>query len=262
MGYSRGTKTDPGLSKTGAKQEPAMPSMRFLLKILILSLALSAARADEPVQWTANGGQLILQDVPRIPPELVRRLNRYQNVRSAVFLDWAKDGEGIYIRTRFGEISQLHRVRQPGGYRQQLTWYREPVGQVMRRAGARTLSITMDEGGREQDQVFLFDPGTGETQRLTDGISRNRLALWSRDGKKLAFQSTRRNGRSNDLWIMRPDKPGSEELLLEAPDGSWFGPADFSPNGRYLLVQRFILSLIHISEPTRPRRQSRMPSSA
>ncbi|MGD8346731.1 MAG: prolyl oligopeptidase family serine peptidase [Lysobacterales bacterium] len=214
--------------------------MRFLLKILVLCLAQSAAFADEPVQWTANGGQLILQDVPRIPPELVRRLNRYQNVRSAVFLDWAKDGEGIYIRTRFGEISQLHRVRQPGGYRQQLTWYREPVGPVMRRAGEGALSITMDEGGREQDQVFLFDPGTGDTRRLTDGVSRNRLALWSRDGKKLAFQSTRRNGRSNDLWIMNPDRPGSEELLLEAPDGTWFGPADFSRNGRYLLVQRFI----------------------
>ncbi len=35
-------------------------------------------------------------------------------------------------------------------------------------------------------------------------------------------------------------RPGSEELLLEAPDGSWFGPSDFSDNGRFLLVQQFI----------------------
>jgi dipeptidyl aminopeptidase/acylaminoacyl peptidase len=55
----------------------------------------------------------------------------------------------------------------------------------------------------------------------------------------MAFQSTRRDGRSNDLWMMNPDKPGSEELLLEAPVGTWWGPAGFNRNGKNLLVQQF-----------------------
>jgi dipeptidyl aminopeptidase/acylaminoacyl peptidase len=214
-----------------------MKLTRIFLSLLLLPFCLLAY---EPAEWTANDGQLILQDVPRIPDELVQRLNRYQNVRSASLLDWADDDEGIFIRTRFGELSQIHQVREPGGVRRQLTWFPEPIGQVTRRGDRPELSITMDEGGGEQDQIFLFDPRSAKTTRLTDGESRNRLVRWSRDGRKMAFQSTRRNGRSNDLWWMEPGKPDSAELLLEAPDGSWFGPVDFGNRGRLLLVQQFI----------------------
>jgi dipeptidyl aminopeptidase/acylaminoacyl peptidase len=215
------------------------PRLHHCLSILLAVLAQPAAGA-EPDRWTANGGQLILHDVPRIPPVLVERLNRYQNVRSAGFLDWTRDGEGVFIRTRFGAVSQIHRVDRPAGVRRQLTWFREPIGSVARRARHRTLAVTMDRGGGEQDQIFLFDPQTAERTQLTDGVGRNRLLCWTRDGRRLAFQSTRRNGRSNDLWWMDPDRPGSEELLLEAPEGSWFGPADFSDDGRWLLVQQFL----------------------
>lgn len=207
---------------------------------IFLALAALPLGAQEPAQWTANEGQLILQDVPEIPPGLVQRLNQYQNVRSAGFLDWTRDGDGIFIRTRFGEISQVHRVQAPGAVREQLTWFSEPPGQVVRRSKNRALSITMDHGGGEQDQIILFDPKTAKTRILTDGDSRNRLLRWSRDGRYMAFQSTRRNGRNNDLWWMEPDRPGSEQLLLEAPEGSWLGPVDFSDNGRLLLVQQFV----------------------
>ena len=206
----------------------------------ILLLAPFPVAGSEVTQWAVNDGQLILQDVPEIPPILVSRLNQYQNVRSASFIDWAKDGKGIYIRTRFGDISQIHRVLAAGGARQQLTWFQEPLGRVIRRENGEELAITMDQGGGELDQIFLFDPKTATTTLMTDGQSRNRLVQWSVNGRKLAFQSTRRNGRSNDLWIMDPDKPGSEELLLEAPDGTWWGPADFSNDGKHLLVQQFL----------------------
>jgi dipeptidyl aminopeptidase/acylaminoacyl peptidase len=220
--------------------ERALPQAMSLYRLLtLLCLVSPLALAGPDTEWTANEGQLVLQDVPEIPPELVQRLNRYQNVRSAVFQHWANGG-GIYIRTRFGELSQLHRVSTPGGVRQQLTWFTEPMGQVALRGDRKELSITMDEGGGEQDQIFLFDPESTEIRRLTDGTSRNRLVRWSRDGKTMAFQSTRRNGRSNDLWWMQPGRAGSEEMLLEAPEGSWVGPADFSDDGRLLLVQQFI----------------------
>ena len=216
---------------------PTPPRIRLFA--LLLGLPLLAAAAG-PETRSVNGGQMILHDVPPIPDALVERLNRYQNVRSARFLDWTRDGESLYIRTRFDTVSQIHRVDAPAGLRRQLTWFREPIGQVARRNRDRTLALTMDRGGGEQDQIFLFDPRTAERTPLTTGDSRNRLLRWSRDGRRLAFQSTRRNGRSNDLWWMDPDRPGSEELLLEAPPGSWFAPADFSDNGRLLLVQEFL----------------------
>jgi dipeptidyl aminopeptidase/acylaminoacyl peptidase len=221
--------------------------------ITLLACLPLLAPAAEPVTRSANGGQLILQDVPEIPPTLVERLSRYQNVRSARFADWTRDGKSLYIRTRFGAVSQLHRVDAPAGLRRQLTWFREPIGQVVRRSRGRMLAITMDRGGGEQDQIYLFDPATAERTQLTSGDSRNRLLAWSRDGRRLAFQSTRRNGRSNDLWWMDPDRPGSEELLLEAPAGSWYAPVDFSDDGRLLLVQQFLGvddSRIHVLDLT------------
>jgi len=208
--------------------------------LLILILAPFCAVAAEVPEWTANNGQLILQGVPDIPQTLVNRLNQYQNVRSASFLDWTRDGKGIYVRTRFGDISQIHKVHTAGGTRLQLTWFQEPMGQVSRREKSDDLAITMDNGGGEQDQIFLFDPETASRRLITDGESRNRLVRWSPNGKRMAFQSTRRNGRSNDLWMMDPERPDSSELLLEAPEGSWFGPADFSHDGKHLLVQQFL----------------------
>lgn len=214
--------------------------MTFRILVLFLLLLPVPASGDAKEQWTANEGQLVLQGVPQIPSALVNRLTQYQNVRSALFMDWTGDGKGIYIRTRFDDINQLHRVHAAGGVRQQLTWFPEPVGQVLRRPESEHLALTMDEGGGELDQIFLFDPATATTTRVTDGLSRNRQICWSRDGRKLAFQSTRRNGRNNDLWIMDPDDPGSAKLLLEAPDGSWLAPVDFSRDGKFLLVQQFM----------------------
>lgn len=214
------------------------PVMRYLCLMLLLLSPFLATGNDIPGR-AVNDGQLILSGVPDIPPALAERVRHFQQVRSAAFLDWTANGEGIYVSTRFGAVNQVHLVRAPGGSRQQLTWYEEPIGQVARRKGSHELAITMDQGGGEKDQIFLFDPRNASTHRLSDGQSRNRLLRWSPDGRRLAFQSTRRNGRSNDLWIMNPDRPDSAELLLEAPDGSWLGPADFSDDGRYLLVQQF-----------------------
>jgi dipeptidyl aminopeptidase/acylaminoacyl peptidase len=100
--------------------------------------------------------------------------------------------------------------------------------------------LLMDEGGAEFYQLFLLDPSRGEARRLTDGESRNSSALWSRDGRRLAFQSTRRNGASNDVWMLEPARPEEARLLLEAPDGAWWAPADWSANGERLLIIHYV----------------------
>jgi dipeptidyl aminopeptidase/acylaminoacyl peptidase len=205
-----------------------------------LALLAASTTAFATTEWRTNDGQLILQGVPEIPASLVKRLNQYQNVRSAQFLDWTDEGDGMFIRTRFGDVSQIHRVMTAGAAREQITWFPEPVGQVARRSGHDELAITMDEGGGEQDQIYLLDPESATTRLLTDGESRNRLICWSDDGELMAFQSTRRNGRSNDLWIMDPDRSADSELLMEAAEGTWLGPVDFSRKGKWLLVQEFV----------------------
>ncbi len=189
---------------------------------------------------TVNDGNVVLDDVPEIPERIGEALNRYQNVRSAGFADWTDDGGGIYITTRFGEVSQIHHVAMPGGARTQLTFFDEPLSGVDRQPGGAALSFLKDEGGNEFRQIFLLDPGSGEARLLTDGSSRNDAVEWSPDGKRIAFQSTRRNGRSNDVWVMEVADPASARLALEAPDGSWWGPVDWSDDGKKLLIIQYV----------------------
>lgn len=199
-----------------------------------------AQDAPAYTERTANNGQLVMQDVPEIPAQVEAALNQYQNVRSAPFRSFTNDGTSVYISTRFGDVSQLHRVDKPGGARHQLTFFPEPVGSVARQPGSNNLAFTMDSGGNEYAQLFLLDPTTGKHRMLTDGESRNGAMVWSDDGNWLAFQSTRRNGASNDIWMLNPDKPEEATMVLASEDGSWWGPSDFSKDNRQLLVQQYI----------------------
>lgn len=218
--------------------------MRHLGAALLLAvLTAGAAAAESPgavVERRMNNGQLILQDVPDIPPRLVDRLSQYQAVRSAVVLDWALDGRGIYVLTRFGDLNQVHRVDFAGGARHQLTYLDEPIVEVRRQPGSNRLALTTNPGGTEFSQIHLYDPATAEATLLTDGDSRNARLVWDRTGSRLAFQSTRRNGRSNDIWLMDPRQPASAAPVFLSPDESWWGPADFTPDGRALLVQQML----------------------
>jgi dipeptidyl aminopeptidase/acylaminoacyl peptidase len=206
----------------------------------LMILATGTTEAEEISRSVANNGNLVMEDVPPIPGRIVDDLRRYQNVRAANFLDWADDGRGIYIATRFADVDQVHRVDMPGGARRQLTYDADPVGEVRRQPGGSRLLFTRDAGGSEFSQLFALDPADGSTAMLSDGESRNGVIVWDREGSKFAYQSTRRNGASNDIWIMDPDEPAATAVALESPDGTWWGPVDFSANGSKLLALNYV----------------------
>jgi dipeptidyl aminopeptidase/acylaminoacyl peptidase len=181
-----------------------------------------------------------MEDVPEIPDDVVVDLMRFQNIRAAGFRAWTADGTGIYVSTGFGDVDSIHRVDMPGGARHQLTFYREPVSGITRQPGGSQLLFTRDAGGSEFSQIFELDPSSGEARMLTDGESRNTAVVWDRRGLRIAYQSTRRNGASNDVWVMDPSDPDSAETVLESPDGTWWGAAEFSASGTRLLVMNYV----------------------
>lgn len=207
---------------------------------LTLALCVAPLLGDDIRSRRVNDGNLVLQDIPEIPADLVESLDRYQNVRSASFAGWSRDSSSMYIVTRFGDVAQIHRVDQPAGARRQLTFFREPVGSIAPRREHAEVAFTMDAGGSEFDQIYLLAPETGEARLLTDGESRNGSLSWSPDGGRLAFRSTRRNGVSNDVWVMDPEQPESARVVLEAPDGAYWAPAAWKESGDALLVQQYI----------------------
>jgi len=210
--------------------------------LFALLLAASVAHADVMTR-TANNGNLVMEDVPEIPASIVADLNRYQNVRSAGFRGFSKDGRSIFISTRFGDVSQIHRVDMPMGARHQLTFDAEPIGGIVRRPGSSQMLFTRDAGGSEFAQIFSFDPDTGAQTMLTDGESRNGGVTFDRAGRQVAYTSTARNGASNDIWIMDPSEPDDAKIALEAPDGTFWGAAEFSENGSQMLVANYVSSL-------------------
>jgi dipeptidyl aminopeptidase/acylaminoacyl peptidase len=207
---------------------------------VILLLTVAARADDDVLRWEANDGNLLLEDVPPIPAQVVEDLDRYQNVRSAAFLDWVDDGRGIYISTRFADVNQIHRVEGPGSARHQLTWHDDPVGEVKRQAGGSNVVFTRDAGGNEFSQIFRLNPHDGSATMLTDGESRNGAVVWDRQGSRLAYQSTRRNGASNDIWLMEPSDPSTAGVVLKSPDGTWWGAVDFTESGSRLLIQNYV----------------------
>lgn len=214
--------------------------LKTKLSFLLLSVFIAFSAQAEVQTRTLNNGNLVLEDIPEIPQELVDSLNQYQNVRSAPFRGFTADGNSMYISTRFGDVNQLHRVDMAGGARHQLTFFKEPVGSVSRHPNSDTIAFTMDAGGNEFAQIFILDTNTGSSTILTDGSSRNGTVTWSSDGSMIAYQSTKRNGASNDIWVMAPNSPEGAEIVLESQDGSWWGPSDWSSGNTKLIAQQYV----------------------
>lgn len=180
------------------------------------------------------------QEVPEIPGELFAKLAQYQSVRGASFRGWAPDGSGILINTRFGNSSQLHRVYQPGGRREQITFFDEPVtGHFIPQATDGSILMSMDSGGNENDQVYLLDRRNYTKTLLTDGKSRNRLGGVRHDGALAVLASTKRNGRDSDLYLIDPRRPDSMTMLMQVDKQTW-SMGDWSPDGKVIALSRFV----------------------
>ena len=195
---------------------------------------------SEVTSTSLNNGQLILEDIPVIPQRISDDISRYQNIRSGSFQNFNEDGTEMYISTRFGNVSQLHKVKKPGGARFQLTYFEEPIGSVNRQPDGEVIAFTMDAKGNENAQVFILNPKNGEYKMLTDGISRNGSPVWSEDGEKIAYRSNKRNGASNDVWITSVDDKNKSEMILESQDGTSWGAIDWSNDNKKILIQNYI----------------------
>ncbi|HEV7224147.1 MAG TPA: prolyl oligopeptidase family serine peptidase [Pirellulales bacterium] len=205
----------------------------------MVNLPVSPAKADEPAD-PLRPPAIATEDVPAVPPELAERLRQYQNTRSAAFAGWAPDGRGVLVQTRFGNSVQLHRVYEPGGRREQVTFFDEPAGgRFIPEAHDGSLLVTMSRGGSENNQVYYLDQSAYRTTLLTDGKSRNDLGPVRRDGRQMIVHSNRRNGRDTDLYRADCRQAGSLELLMETK-GEFWQAADWSLDGKQLLLARYV----------------------
>lgn len=211
-----------------------------LQKLVFVSLLLTGTGALARESAIAPGENLVVEGIPPVPASLVETVGRYTEFRRAAFLSWHPTKREMLIRTRFAETPQIHRVQAPGSARAQLTFFSDAVrGAAYPPKGGDWFVFAKDSAGNEFYQLYRYDLASGASTLLTDGSSRNSNAVWSNTGDRLAYSSTRRNGKDTDLYVLNPTDPPSDRLLAKL-EGSGWRVLDWSPDDRTLLVLEFI----------------------
>ena len=207
---------------------------KILLIVTILCTAVIGARAQEPT--IVPGENLVVDGIAKIPASMVATVGRYSENRAAYPTAWHPERREMLISTRFGNTYQTHLVKLPGGARQQLTFFPEPVyGGSFHPKDGDYMVYQKDVGGGEWYQFFRYDMATGESTLLTDGKSRNTSPRWSSGGDHVAYVSTRRNGQDTDVWVINPADPRTDSLLMQLKGGGW-EPQDWSPDDKKILL--------------------------
>jgi dipeptidyl aminopeptidase/acylaminoacyl peptidase len=200
-----------------------------------LVLVAAAASSVEGMQPAPGVPSLLQSGVPEIPAALRERTAQYLNARQAALVDVSETGEALLVSTRFASTNQLHLIERPLGMRTQLTFADEPVSQARFQPGdEQVVWYLQDRGGGEFFQIFRLDRRTGRSTMVTDGKSRHGNLTLSRDGKRLAFSGTQRNGKDTDVYLADTANGKNLRRLTEA-EGTWI-PLEFSPEGGRLLV--------------------------
>ncbi len=183
---------------------------------------------------------MVVDGVPPIPAPLVEAAGRYNEFRSASFSCWHPVKREMLIGTRFGDVGQIHQVLMPGGARTQLTFFKDAPAAIgyEPKKGSYFL-YSMDRNGNENRQIYRYDVESGSSTLLTDGKSQNGGVVFSNRGDRIAYESTRRNGKDRDLYIMDPRTPSTDRLVMQGEGGGW-AVLDWSPDDATLLVSNYI----------------------
>lgn len=188
----------------------------------------------------APNENLVAEGIPPIPKALAEKVAPYSEVRMATFASWHPFRREMLISTRFGDVYQIHRVAMPLGAQTQMTFDPETISQAAWRPGKGDgFVFARDVGGGEWYQLYWKDSATGRVTMFTDGRSRNTIGAFARDGSFLAYTSTKRAGKDNDVYVVDPADPKSERLVLTVEGGGWT-VRDVSPDGETLLVEEYV----------------------
>jgi len=196
-------------------------------------------------QYVVPGDNMTLDGIPPIPVTIADETGRYGDYRSARFAEWHPERLEMLITTRFGNTSQIHRVAAPGAFREQLTFFDEPVrGLSSYVAGGPDgdfFTYVRDVGGGEFYQLYRHDVAGRRSTLLTDGIKRHGGGVLSDNSGLLAYTrwDADEEGAFTQIRIIDPRSPETDRLVTTLRGGGW-RPADWSPDARSILLIEYI----------------------
>jgi serine/threonine protein kinase len=102
------------------------------------------------------------------------------------------------------------------------------TGPALSRDGRRFAVFLRERGNTD---IWLLDADRGGLTRFTDDTADDIFPVWSPDGSRIVFSSTR--GKKLDLYLKAVGGTAAEQLLFESPEIK--AASDWSPDGRFVL---------------------------
>lgn len=207
--------------------------MRWWALLIIVALA-TAASAQGPVP-TPNES-----DIPKPLPLQVSLagsgkpdISRFLNVRTAVEPSLSPDGRRLAFRTAITGTPQLWVVDAAGGWPEQLTFGESITFHEWSPRGD-WLVYGSDRGGNEREGYYLINPdGTEERELLPSSEAFRQFGGFTRDGRRIAYGTTARNGRDFDIHLIDVAS-GEDGEVFRGRMGLY--PVSWHPEGRAVIL--------------------------
>jgi dipeptidyl aminopeptidase/acylaminoacyl peptidase len=173
-----------------------------------------------------------------IAPEFA--FERFFQTRPLGQLQFAPDNRSIYFIRNDGQVDNIFAMELGSGSLRQVTHLAESVSGFGVDHNGRFLIIVHDVEGNESYDLYRFDLGAGDMQRLTSaGRGDTTMACGlSPDDTLLYYAQTRHNRSEAGLWQVEVST-GKVRQLLPA-NGRTLDCDEVSTDGRYLLFGELI----------------------
>jgi Tol biopolymer transport system component len=115
--------------------------------------------------------------------------------------------------------------------------------------GKRVVVMRNDLQNTNQD-IWTYDLATGKGYAVTNDTPPDNAPIWSPDGSKVAYVSTRQSysGIYRKSW----DGTGAEELLFRYTPGAGMVLTDWSPDGKFMTFFTGVLLLVPVTNNQQP----------
>jgi eukaryotic-like serine/threonine-protein kinase len=99
----------------------------------------------------------------------------------------------------------------------------------------KSVAVDKNDIGNQNTDVWIYDLQGGSTKRMTFDPAIDAMPVWSPDGKRVVFSSSRK--QTFDLYLKATDGAQEEKAIEAAPAWDKY-PSSWSRDGKYILYTR------------------------
>lgn len=188
---------------------------------------------------TANRGSLQELGFAGIPKACEQKppIDTYVQISYATKPQASRKG-GVYFLSDLRDSPQVFHLSEPKQWPKQISFFPDGVVYFQLSPDGEKLLLATHQGGDEQYNIYLFEPGKGDrlTPLLVDRATRVESVAWDPSSRWFAYTSNARNKTDFDLYKFELAGLKSE-LLAELKGHN--SVTDVSPDGSLIALTNF-----------------------